>query len=244
ARQVYYEWLPIRESEKHYRSFHFGTLADLVMLDERLEGRTRQADSLSDSRFQNIEQSMLGSEQLTWLVTSLKNSSAAWRVIGNQVLFSDVELSPVFPNMPRNLDAWDGYPQEKKKIIELISTNKINDLIFLAGDTHASWAIEAATNVKKNYIPFAIELGTTSISSPNDDEYKSVDTVKMMEQMLLQKNPHIKYLNDRDHGYLLLTLKPDKAKAEWYYVNTVRKPEAEELLGKTFEFKKGLVKLQ
>ncbi len=39
ARQAYYEWLPIREGETHYRSFSFGELAHLIMLDERLEGR-------------------------------------------------------------------------------------------------------------------------------------------------------------------------------------------------------------
>ncbi|MBX2961178.1 MAG: alkaline phosphatase D family protein [Cyclobacteriaceae bacterium] len=44
AKQAYYEWIPIREGEKHYRTFSYGKLADIIMLDERLAGRTKQAE--------------------------------------------------------------------------------------------------------------------------------------------------------------------------------------------------------
>lgn len=249
AVKAYYEWLPIREGTKHYRSFSYGSLADVIMLDERLEGRTRPVDSLTSPDY-NADRTMLGSEQLNWMENTLKSSTAIWKVLGNQVMFADIELSAVYPNMPRNLDSWDGYPAEKKKLKDFILENKLKDLIFLTGDTHASWAIEVATEVKKTYNTktsagaFAIELGTTSISSANDNEYHDTDTVKMMEGALLSKNPHIKYLNARDHGYLLLTLYPDKAKGEWYYMETLRQPETAEYLGKKIEVSKGSVKLK
>lgn len=250
AKQAYYEWLPIREGGKHYRSFSFGSLVDLIMLDERLEGRTKPVDSLSDPAFMNEERTMLGNEQLAWFESKLKESKATWKVIGNQVMFADVEMSSVYPTMPRNLDSWDGFPAEKKRVKDFILQNTIKDIVFVTGDTHASWGIEVATDVAKTYDPqtskgaFAIELGTTSVSSANDDEYHSVDTVKMMEASLLKANAHIKFLNDRDHGYLLLTLTPQKAKAEWYFVESVRKPESKEFLGKKFEVEKGTVKLR
>ena len=250
ARQAYYEWIPIRESGKHYRSFSYGTLADLIMLDERLEGKTKPVDSLTDPAYGSEERSMLGSTQLNWFENQLTNSKATWKVIGNQVMFADIELSAVYPNMPRNLDSWDGYPAEKLKVRNFITERKMKDVIFLTGDTHASWAIEVATEVKKTYDPktsagaFAVELGTTSVSSANDDEYRSADTVRMMEKALLAKNPHIKYLNDRDHGYLLLTLYPTSAKAEWYYMETLRQPNSAERLGAKYSFSKGSVKLQ
>jgi alkaline phosphatase D len=220
------------------------------MLDERLEGKTKPVDSLSDPAFNNDDRTMLGAEQLNWFESNLKDSKATWKVIGNQVMFADIELSAVYPNMPRNLDSWDGYPAEKKKVRDFIVDNKLSDLIFLTGDTHASWAIECATNVKKTYNAktsagaFAIELGTTSVSSANDDEYKNIETVRGMEKMLLSKNPHIKYLNDRDHGYLLLTLYPSRSRAEWYYMETLRQPVTKEVLGATYLFEKGSVKLK
>jgi alkaline phosphatase D len=46
AKQAYYEWIPIREGGKHYRSFTFGNVAELIMLDERLEGRVKPLDSV------------------------------------------------------------------------------------------------------------------------------------------------------------------------------------------------------
>ncbi|MGE0770317.1 MAG: alkaline phosphatase [Cyclobacteriaceae bacterium] len=248
ARQAYYEWLPIREGGELYRSFSFGSIADLIMLDERLAGRTAPVDSLTDPNFESADRHMLGSDQLAWFQQQLQKSKATWKVIGNQVIFSDVYLQSVYPNMPRNLDSWDGYPAERRQIKDFIVQNQLRDIIFLTGDTHASWAIEAIAddgyNVKTSAGAFAVEFGTTSISSANDDEYTSPDTVKMMEQVLLKANPHIKYINSRDHGYLLLSLHPDRAKGEWYYVNSLREPVSGETLAKAFEVQKGSVRLR
>lgn len=244
ARQAYYEWIPIREGQQLYRSFSFGPLADVIMLDERLAGRTVQSDSLSDPNFNNPERSMLGREQLTWFEENLKQSKANWKVIGNQVIFAEINLSSVWPKMPRNLDSWDGYPAEKKAIEDFIVKNKIKDIVFTTGDTHGSWAIEVPDGIKKNYSAYAVEFGTTSISSANGDEYKNIDTVRRAEVSVMKNNPHVKYVNDRDHGYMLLTLYPDKAKVDWFYTKTLRQPETEETLGKSFVVERGTSRLK
>lgn len=245
AKQAYYEWIPIRESHEHYRSFSFGSLADVIMLDERLAGRMKPADSISDPTLQNEDRSMLGAPQLGWLEDKLRNSTAIWKIIGNQVVFSDVDQSSEYPMQPKNLDSWDGYPAEKKRIAAFIKNNNVKNIIFLSGDTHASWAFEVAINPKKTYNSktsqgsLAVELGTTSISSSNWNEYTADDTVKMGEAKFLQLNPHLKYVNLRDHGYMLLTLLPKRAKAQWFYVETLKKVSKEEHLGKTFEVEAG-----
>lgn len=250
ARQAYYEWLPIREGSKHYRSFSFGSLADLIMLDERLEGRTKPADSLTSPGYLSEDQSMLGNEQLNWFENQLKNSNATWKLIGNQVIFSGVDQSFIYPESPRNLDSWDGYPVEKKKITSFIRENKIPDIIFITGDTHSSWAFEVVSDPFKKSSKnisseaFAVEFATPSVSSSNWNEYASDDTVKMAEGQFRKLNPHLRYVNARDHGYLLLTLFPEKAKAEWYYVETLKNITASETSGKRLEVKKGENSLQ
>lgn len=244
ARQTYYEWMPIRESKELYRSFSFGNLADVIMLDERLAGRAPEITDITNPELKSEQRSLLGVEQLQWLENNLKGSKATWKVIGNQVIFSDVLTKDIYPKMERNLDSWDGFPVEKKKIVDFIQQNKIQNILITSGDTHASWAIEAAVNVTKSYQPFAIELGTTSISSGNLDERKPADTVKIMEQALLKRNPHIKFTNQRDHGYLLLTLYPTKAKAEWFYVESLRTPQTKEYLGKRYFVEKGVNRLK
>lgn len=248
ARQAYYEWLPIREG-KHYRSFSYGQLAHVMMLDERLEGRTRQPETEQDTAYLSARQSMLGTAQLQWLETDLQKH-ATWRIIGNQVIFSDVQLGAVYPSMPKNLDAWDGYPLEKQKIKNFIVNNKIANVVFLAGDTHSAWAIEAATDVAQTYQAatsagaFAVEFGTTSVSSGNSDEYTTTDTVRMMEATLLKTNPHIKYVNARDHGYLLVTFTPLRVRADFYRVNTLRQADSGEQLDRSYAVAVGTNRLQ
>lgn len=241
ARQAYYEWIPIRESQPHYRKFSFGKLVDLIMLDERLAGRVKQVDSVSDPDFESETRSMLGDEQLNWLEGELKNSYSTWRVLGNQVPFSDLNLSAIFPTMPKNFDSWDGYPAEKNKLKNFIAENKIRDVVFVTGDMHSSWAMEATTPKEK---PIAVELVTTSISSANGDEYNPADSVKKSELTTLKLNAHVKFADNRHHGYLLLSVHPTNIKAEWWFVDTVRISETKEFLGKSFLIKKGDSHLQ
>ncbi|MEO1256112.1 MAG: alkaline phosphatase D family protein, partial [Bacteroidota bacterium] len=138
ARQVYYEWIPIRENEKHYRKFEFGNLADLVMLDERLEGRTEIADSLSDPTLMDSSRTMLGMEQREWLIENIKVSDAQWKIIGNQVIFSYLNWGHATFNI--NLDSWDGYPIEQQIIANTLKEEE--NVVFITGDTHTAWAFE------------------------------------------------------------------------------------------------------
>ena len=112
AKQVFYEWLPIREGNTHYRKFAFGKTLELIMLDERLAGRTLQPDSISDPRRQSEDHHLLGNTQMEWLITSLKQSDAIWKIIGNQVVFSYCDWG--YEGFRYNMDAWDGYPNDQK----------------------------------------------------------------------------------------------------------------------------------
>lgn len=242
AKKAYYEWLPIRESNKLYRTLHYGDLADLIMLDERLEGRVKPLDSLNDPAYKNQYRTMLGEEQLAWFQSELK-SGKRWKIIGNQVMFTPLDQSAANPKHGVNLDSWGGYPLERNKISDFIQTNAVKDVIFLAGDTHASWALEVIndprTTTKNTKTPFAIELGTTSVSSGNANEYATDAEVIKREKEFLKLNPHLKYTNQRDHGYLILTLTADRAVAEWFFVDQLLRISSAEHLGKRFTIQRG-----
>ncbi|MCK8044703.1 alkaline phosphatase D family protein [Shewanella sp. 1CM18E] len=111
ALQAYFEWLPIRpwregNHEEIYRSFQYGDLLDLHMLDTRLVGRDKQLDyaeytdpatgGLDSARFMadvtDTNRTMLGQEQLAWLQTALLTSTAKWQVLGQQVLMGQMML--------------------------------------------------------------------------------------------------------------------------------------------------------
>ena len=237
AKQAFYEWLPIRKAKHLYRKISLGSLADIFMLDERLEGRTEQK-AVSDPEFNSENRAILGEKQFDWFVQNLTQSKAKWKIIGNQVVFSEFDFSPVIKNgAERKSDQWDGYPYERQKLISAFKANAIANLVFLSGDSHCSWAFEipdksnSAGSLNHNQ-PLAVEFGTPSISSGNwDDSAQPGDNVQEWEKRLLQlpANTHLKYANIREHGYLMLTLTQDRAQVAYYYINKDRRTNEERL---------------
>jgi len=230
ARQVYYEWLPVREGEKLYRKFSFGDLADLFMLDERLEGRTQQADSLADPTLTDSSRTMLGEEQREWFLKNLEDSDATWKVVGNQVIFSYLNWG--HDSFSINLDSWDGYPVERQMVVNAIRKDSIENVVFVTGDTHSAWAFEATHEPFKNYDQdtgegaFGVEFGTTSINSGNSNERFPTEAVLAHEKKIVNSeiNPHLKYTNMRDHGFMVVTFTQDQAQAEWFFMSTLKEP--------------------
>jgi alkaline phosphatase D len=108
ALQAYHEWMPIRtgvDKAKIYRSFDFGKLVSLHMLDTRLIGRDEQIDiadlaglkgaaaqATASQNFASPTRQMLGAEQMTWLGGQMAASSSTWQVLGQQVLMSRMEF--------------------------------------------------------------------------------------------------------------------------------------------------------
>lgn len=105
ALQAYFEWMPIRSvsNTDHlniYRQFNFGSLVQLTMLDTRIIARDKQleykdymtASGLDAQKFQadltDSKRTLMGHTQRDWLVDKLKQSTATWNVIGQQVLMS------------------------------------------------------------------------------------------------------------------------------------------------------------
>ncbi|MBI3230693.1 MAG: alkaline phosphatase D family protein [Burkholderiales bacterium] len=107
AMQAYHEWLPIRTAEidKIYRSFNFGQVLSLYMLDTRVVGRDQQLQFSSycnsDGKLDlaslrrdahSPQRQMLGKEQFAWLEQEVEKSSARWQVLGQQVLMARMEF--------------------------------------------------------------------------------------------------------------------------------------------------------
>ncbi|MDD8060081.1 alkaline phosphatase D family protein [Shewanella metallivivens] len=105
ALQAYFEWLPIRpwsegNHEEIYRSFNYGNLVDLHMLDTRVLGRDKQLEygdyidattgTFDSDNFlaavTDTNRTLLGQTQLLWLQQTLLQSTAKWQVLGQQVL--------------------------------------------------------------------------------------------------------------------------------------------------------------
>ena len=107
AIQAWHEWMPVRAPDasnlmKIYRSFDFGGLAALHMLDTRVIGRDKQVEfaellnpataATAQATLASTSRTIMGSTQLQWLQGQLAASKATWQVLGQQVLMARMEF--------------------------------------------------------------------------------------------------------------------------------------------------------
>lgn len=126
---------PRRKQEGIYSSHDYnmakGSLK-IIVLDTRyfrtsltpskLTGKRYEADNKKDA-------TILGAQQWKWLENELTNSEADFNVIVSsiQVLSSE-----------HGFETWGNFPEEAKKLMEVIVTSKANGVIILSGDRHIS----------------------------------------------------------------------------------------------------------
>ncbi|WP_151748643.1 alkaline phosphatase D family protein [Acinetobacter lactucae] len=142
ALQAYFEWMPIRpvSSTDHlniYRQFNFGSLVQLTMLDTRIIARDKQleykdymtASGLDAQKFQtdltDPKRTLMGYTQRDWLVDKLKQSTAIWNVVGQQVLMSKMwipaELLASLGQITSGGTSSDTLAKMTAQIIELVT---------------------------------------------------------------------------------------------------------------------------
>lgn len=213
--QAYLEWLPIRQPDpandpqRIFRKINYGNLADIFMLDTRLYGREQQ-DGTTNSNVTNPNRTLLGINQYNWLTNELSNSTAQWKIIGQQVMMAPMKLLGV----PVNGDQWDGYPAERQRLYNYIIGNNIQNVVVLTGDIHSSWANDLPYN--NNYDEntgansVGVEFVTASVTTANFP-------FPIGENLLQLSNNHVKYLDLTSHGYILVDITPTRTQADWYH---------------------------
>jgi alkaline phosphatase D len=134
-----------------YRSFMFGNLLELVMIDERLY---RDAPPCGvDARYVNpacpeqfdANRSMLGNTQRQWFLDKVLNSSRVWKIWGNEVMTMEFKLESQLasailreptPDLFFSLDAWDGFAAERTQILGAIAKAGVKSFVTITGDIH------------------------------------------------------------------------------------------------------------
>lgn len=218
GQQAYEEWLPIRLPEtgnknKIFRKISYGNLADIFMLDTRLYDRSIQGGNPNDT-----SRHILGSEELSWLKNELQNSTATWKILGQQVMMGN--LTPF--GLVLNNDQWDGYAADRKKLYDFILQNNIQNVIVLTGDIHTAWAMDlpynpATYNAATGAGSVGVEFVTTSVTSPSSPVALPSGIYDLIRLIL----PHIKYVDLHLKGYGILDLTASKAQGDFYSVPTV-----------------------
>lgn len=240
AIRAYYEWMPIRELPTQlFRSFRFGTLADLVMLDTRLHGRDDPAPRGDHAAALDPSRSLLGKDQTKWLLDFLSESDSRgtrWRILGQQVVFS-----PWTDGIAGfNSDSWDGYRENRTQILDHLRGESIDNVVFLTGDVHSSWAYDVPPPLASGraYDPetgegsHAVEFVTPAVAA--GDLLSSPRAMKMLDE-IEARSPHLKYKDVAKKGFVILDLTPERARAEFVFVDTILERTAVTHDGPTLE---------
>ena len=255
AVQAYFEWLPVRaqsagEEQLLYRSFKFGDLAQLTMMDLR----TYRDAETTGPNFANDDRTMLGKKQFDWVAQQLQESTARWDVLGNSVMVSPMRFVTIPDNEKANIaagymkeratgiavnsDQWDGYAAERDRLLTMLDEQESNAL-FLTGDIHSEWANSIAS--PSGFGEIGCEMVTTSISAPNVDEilttafgtYHKEDnsTSLLVEKVIRDYNPWVNHIDFDAHGYGIASIHYDYVDMLYYRVSDVEDPDAAVSLG-------------
>ena len=253
AHQAYFEWLPVRgvrpsEGGHIYRSYRFGKLIQLTMMDLRTY-RDQQVKALSRD-IDSPERSMLGSEQFNWLKGQVESAVTTWNVLGNSVMISPMEIGHLPPTssdnrtanqvideftenagLAVNSDQWDGYRAERARLFNLLKNTKPHTL-FVTGDIHSEWA----HSVQHNGVEIGAEMVCTSISAPNVDEIVTTYTktyapednpiTHLVEGVMYSANPWVNHVDFDSHGYGIARVQKDRVTMDFFRVSNVEDPAA------------------
>lgn len=232
SREAFLEYVPMRlstptDTKKIYRKFSYGSLVDIFMIDILLH---RNIDNLPSG-----DPSILGTTQYNWLTTALQNSTAKWKLIGNQKMmcgWSVANIPTFFPVTIGNgsvLDtkSWDGFDAARDRLLDFIENNNIDNVMVLSGDAHVSMASDlhqaptgSAYNGNTGNGSVAVEFLPTSITRGNFDEMGYPGwVVSAVEGYMASANPNQVFSNIVDHGYGILDIKSDSAIAEFWYMD-------------------------
>jgi alkaline phosphatase D len=230
AFQAYYENVPLRLSARPsginmrlYRRLHWGALATFHMLDTRQFRDDQPCGDVFGSDCPDRTaptRSLLGARQESWLADGFAHSGARWDLLGQQVMFSQLDLTPGL-GRSYNPDAWDGYVACRDRVVGSWLRAGVRNPVVLSGDVHMHWAADIKPRFSDPAAPVAgSELVTTSISSEGDGSETGPQTAAS-----LAENPHLKFGNKR-RGYVRTVLRPESLTADFRVVPYVSRPGA------------------
>lgn len=230
ALKAFHDWTPTRspkptKPEYLYRRLSLGPLCEVFLLDTRYIGR---GPPIGEGA------SLLGEEQFQWLINGLKESKARWKIIANQVMIAPLTAF----GRPLSKSLWDGYPSERKRLYEAIQDHSLDNVVFVTGDAHMSFASDLwhrGERVANEFLPSSISRGNFNETIRG---FFSGAIGSGFEKIIRVMNPHFRYFNAIDHGYGLLHLDDDKAQFEFWYT-PIKEPSSKQDCGKIMQIASG-----
>ena len=169
--------------------------------------------------------SMLGTTQTQWWKDTLKGSTAAWKVWGNEVtlnrMWIDLRATAPAPYNYQyvvNADAWDGYPSHRAELMGFLKANSIKNVVAITGDLHAFQCGTIRDNPDPAIgTPVAVDFVAAGISSDSFYQYLKagagatplaplVATPGTFDAVMRGHNPDFAYADHDAQGFAVATV--------------------------------------
>jgi alkaline phosphatase D len=115
--------------------------------------------------------------------------------------------------VPAQVDAWDGYGYERKRILDYILDNNVQNFVAVTGDIHTFFAGTAYTtgdqSTGRAALPEFVGGSATSLGLP-----EATNLSPAVLAGLAAVNPHIKFYDLIRRGYGVIELGPSEAVCE------------------------------
>lgn len=241
-----------------WRSFRYGNLAEIVVFDTRVGGRDEQSGANDADASEDLDIDVCSSdyrhfvsdEQETFIIDEFLKAEAegvTWKVAAQQIMMSTIYTAP---GQHFNADAWEGYRYARGRFWDVIQGNDvcrldgsstnydnpdgINNFIVWTGDIHASFANEMADEPLDfpNYNVLGAEFVVTGVTSIG---------LAGAGTLLNAVNPHMKFGDWTNKGYMVTTFTPDEVQNDFFSVGNpvqIELPQYVTCLAKTFTVNK------
>lgn len=183
------------QAEGTYSTFSWGD-AQFFMLDDRF------FKSPNDRK--TGDRTILGNQQLEWLIDALSSSNAAFKVvcIGGQVITSSAKF-----------ENYATYPEEREKLLKEIENNKIKGILFLSGDRHFSELSKLERNGAYPIYDWTVSPLTSGVSN----SYKDDINANRVDGSLFAENNFgiISFSGDKKNRQIKLSLFDKEGQELW-----------------------------
>ncbi|MPQ82764.1 alkaline phosphatase [Pseudomonas sp. MAFF 730085] len=251
AYQAFYEHMPLRASSvpkgpdmRIYRRLDYGRLARFHVLDGRqyrseqpcIQANGSRQGHIADASCADLldpRRSMLGWQQEAWLDRGFAESPAQWNVIAQDLLVAPlIQRDLTSQHVVHWTDGWDGYMANRSRMLASIERHRPKNPVFWGGDIHSFWTTDLHADANN---PQSRVVGTEFVGSSVTSDGPPFEAFSQ----ILPLNPHVKFFDSRQRGYVSVALEAQKMLTNFRVITDPRDPLATVSTLKSFVVESG-----
>jgi alkaline phosphatase D len=249
AYRAYYEhqplparMIPFGSKMRLYSHYSYGDLVSMTLLDQRQyrspeacmrpgRGGSNRVKVSECPELEAQSRTMLGAQQESWTAAVMASDNKAWNLIAQGTVMSYVDEDPG-PEKQFWTDGWGGYPAARQRLMNFLSSAKIQNPVVLSGDIHA-------------FITSGLRLRAGELDSPvvaSEFVTTSVSAQALPQSTLAEwasNNPNILLATSEHRGYTRLDITRQRLQADFMAMESVRTPQSARKVLKSFVVESG-----